>query len=205
MTIRAARENGYSMQDLRARVRERLLAEAPDHILVVEQDAGLRNLVEEELRTALEWPVEGCSREELAAKPGLAIGALAVTPQHALREVDSLFPSERPVVPVRYSAADEHLKTIRALRKPSVIAVVSASGLFLEVARSVLAPAIGNRHELREILLPDESPSAARAADLAFCDTVARKQMRSRKAIHYRLLLQQSIDYVATAMKSYRS
>src|SRR3989442_14839799 len=31
MTIRAARENGYSMQELRARVRERLLAEAPDH------------------------------------------------------------------------------------------------------------------------------------------------------------------------------
>jgi hypothetical protein len=193
------------MQELRARVRERLLAEAPDHILVVEQDVGLRKLVEEELRTALEWAVEGCTREELANKPGLAIGALAVTPQHALREVDSLFPRERPVVPVGYSAADEHLKTVRSLKKPSVIAVVSASGLFLEVARGVLAPAIGNRHELREILLPDENPAAARAADLAFCDSIARKQIRSQKVIHYRLLLQQSIDYVATAMNSYRS
>jgi DNA-binding transcriptional regulator YhcF (GntR family) len=204
MTIRVARESGYSMQALRQRVRERLLAEAPDHILVVEQDAGLRRLIEEELRVALEWPVKACSREELVANPGVAIGALAVAPQHAIKEADPLFPKERPVVPLGYSAADEHLKMIRNLRKPSVIAVVSASELFLEVARGILAPAIGNRHELREILLPDEDASAARAADLVFCDSIARKRVRSTKALHYRLLLPKSIDYIAAAMKSYR-
>src|SRR5262245_3862048 len=105
-TIAAAREKGYSMQQLRARVRERLLAEAPDHLLVVEQDSGLRDLIREELRSVGKWNIEGCSREDLQSNPGLAIGALAVTPQHALRFVSLLFPKERPVVPVRTSPAE---------------------------------------------------------------------------------------------------
>jgi DNA-binding FadR family transcriptional regulator len=205
VTIRTARQSGYSMQDLRQRVRERLLAEAPDHILVVEQDEGLRKLFEAELRESLAWPVQGCSRKDLQAAPGLAIGALAVAPQYALQEVDVLFPRDRPVVQLQFSTADEHLKTIRDLHRPSVIAVVSASELFLEVARGVLASAAGNRHELQEIFLPHQSAAAAKAADLVFCDSIARKQARLSAAIHYRLILPKSIDYVAAAMKSYRS
>ena len=200
-TIAIARESGHTLQSLRERVRARLLAQPPDHILVVEQDEGLRELLSEELRSQLPWAVEGCSREQLASNPGLAIGALAVAPQHATRKVGRLFPKERPVVAVRYSHADEPLKAIRALRGPSVIAVVSASSLFLEVARSVLAPALGNRHELREILLPAESPAAAKAADVVFCDSIAKKRIRLRRAIHYRLVMQESIDYIATSMR----
>jgi hypothetical protein len=82
--------------------------------------------------------------------------------------------------------------------------VVSASGLFLEVARSILAPALGRRHELREIQLGSEQPSAARAADLIFCDSIARKKVRSAKSIHYPLVSAESIQYVKTAIESYR-
>ena len=200
-TIASAREKGFSLQELRERVRERLLAEPPDHILVIEQDEGLRELICEELRSQLRWTVEGCSREHLAANPGLAIGALAVAPQHAIRDASRLFPKERPVVPLRYSHADAHLKAIRALRGPSVIAVVSGSKLFLEVARGLLAPAIGNRHELREILVHEEGASAARASDLVFCDSIAKKRLRMPRAIHYRLVLPASIEDVATSMR----
>ena len=105
-------------------------------------------------------------------------------------------------MPVRYALADEHLKMIRALKKPSVIAVVSSSRLFLEVARSILAPALGSRHELREVHLESEEPSAARAADVIFCDSIARKRMRSSKAIHYPLVSEESIQYVTTALES---
>src|SRR6185436_1491022 len=63
-TIAVARENGHTLQSLRERVRERLLAQPPDHILVVEQDEGLRELIIEELRSQLPWAVEGCTREQ---------------------------------------------------------------------------------------------------------------------------------------------
>jgi DNA-binding transcriptional regulator YhcF (GntR family) len=204
-TIAMARENGYSLQELRERVRERLLAQAPDHILVVEQDEGLRELMREELRSVEKWVVDGCTREDIASTPGLAIGAMAVTAQHALRLVSPLFPKERPVVPVSYSPADEHLKVIRGLRNPSVIAVVSSSRLFLEVARSILAPAIGSRHALREVCLQDEEPDTVRGADVIFCDSIARTRIRFAKVLHYPLLSTESIAYVKTAMESYQS
>lgn len=204
-TITRARENGYSLQQLRERVRERLLAQAPDHVLVVEQDVELRDLIREELRAAVDCDVSGCSRDELASNPGLAIGALAVTPHHALRHVQSLFPKQRPAVPVRYSHADEHLRFIRALQRPSVIAVISSSTVFLDVARSLLAPSMGSRHELREIYLPKDNPAAARAADVVFCDSIARKRIRLAKAMHYSLLAKDSVKYVVSALESYRS
>jgi DNA-binding transcriptional regulator YhcF (GntR family) len=204
-TIATARENGYSLQELRQRVRERLLAQPPDHILVVEQDEGLRELMREELRSVEKWVVDGCTREDIASTPGLAIGAMAVTAQHALRLVSPLFPKERPVVPVSYSPADEHLKVIRGLRNPSVIAVVSSSRLFLEVARSILAPAIGSRHALREVCLQDEEPDTVRGADVIFCDSIARTRIRFAKVLHYPLLSTESIAYVKTAMESYQS
>jgi DNA-binding transcriptional regulator YhcF (GntR family) len=203
-TITIARENGFSLQQLRERVRERLLLEPPDHLLVVEQDEGLRDLMREELRLAVKCNVAGCTREELQANPGLAIGALAVT-HHAYRQVHAMFPKDRPVVSVRYALADEHLTKIRSLKKPSVIAVVSSSRLFLEVARSILAPAMGNRHELREVHLQSEAPASARSADLIFCDSMAQKRVRSPKAMHYPLVSSESIQYVTTALESYRS
>jgi GntR family transcriptional regulator len=204
-TIMMARESGYSLQQLRERVRERLLAESPDHILVVEQDEELRGLIREEIASVTDWGVLGSSRENLAANPGLAIGALVITPQHAFRHVRPLVPKERTVVPVRYAPADKHLRIIRDLKEPSVIAVVSSSGLFLETARSILAPAIGNRHDLREIHIPMEDPGAARAADVIFCDSIAMKRIRSPKAIHYPLISTDSIEYVVTAVESYRA
>jgi GntR family transcriptional regulator len=203
-TITMAREEGYSLQQLRERVRERLLLEPPDHLLVVEQDEGLRELIREELRSAVKCVVNGCTREDLAATTGLAIGALAVTPHHAYRQVNSMFPKDRPVVAIRYALADEHLKTIRALKRPSVVAVVSSSRLFLEVARSILAPSMGNRHELREVHLQSEEPAAASAADLIFCDSIAKRRLRAPRAIHYPLVSSESIQYVKTALESYR-
>jgi len=48
-SIRRAKEMGYSLKVLTERVRERLLAEPPDHILVVEQEAGLREIIRKEV------------------------------------------------------------------------------------------------------------------------------------------------------------
>lgn len=204
-TITRAREKGYSLQQLRERVRERLLAQAPDHLLVVEQDQELRDLICEELRGSLDCDINSCSRDDLAGNPGLAIGALAVTPHHALRSVQSLFPKQRPVVPVRYSHADEQLRFIRALTRPSVIAVISSSRLFLDVARGILAPAMGSRHELREIYLAAEDHASARAADVVFCDSFAKKRIRLAKAMPYSLLAKDSVKYVVTTLESYKS
>lgn len=202
MTIHAARERGYSLQALRERLRERLLAEPPDHILVIDQEPGLRRLLQEEIHAALGWPVEDCAREDLAANPGLAIGALVVAPQYALEDVKAIVSKDRLTIPIAFSAADGHLERIRSLERASVIAVVSVSAGFLKTAQSLLAPAVGRRHSLCQFLLPLEDGGALRGADVIFCDSVAMQQVASPKAVHYRVVALASLEYLKSAMES---
>ena len=208
-TIRAARERGYTLQQLRSRVRERLMAEPPDHILVVEGENELRRVIEEEIRSQGRWPVQGCSRQDLAADPARAIGALIATPQYALADVAGLAPKEFPAVPLTFSEAGEHLTRIRQLPNPSVVAVVSVSPVFLAAARSVLAPALGGRHSMMERQAPLADASAAldgtAAADLVFCDSVTHGSVKSKKHILYRVVDKASIKYLMSAMESYQT
>lgn len=208
-TIALARQSGYSLQALRQRVRERLLAQPPDHILVVEEEDGLRGIVEEEIRAAVRWPVEGCARGTLASDPARAIGALIATPRYALHDVEPYAPGGFPPVPLAFSAAAEHIEKIRKLRDPSVVAVASVSQAFLAAARSLLAPAIGDRHSLVECLASPEDvdPAGSRigAADLVLCDAVACALMPADKSVLYRLIDSGSLDYLASAMEAYEA
>jgi GntR family transcriptional regulator len=183
-------------------VRERLLAEPPDHILVIDTDAGLRRLLQEEIRAAINFRVEACSRLELAANPGLGIGALAVAAHYAIRDVNSLLPKDRPAVPLEFGAADEQVEMIRNRREPSVAAVVSVSEGFLQTARSVLAPAAGRRHVLQEFLLPLPDPKALAAADVVFADSIAAREVKHRCLIPYRLVTPASLSYLASALRA---
>src|ERR1700722_14565004 len=49
-SIERAREMGFTLQALTQRVRERLLVQPPDHILVVSEEEGLRDLIRAEVR-----------------------------------------------------------------------------------------------------------------------------------------------------------
>lgn len=204
VTIELARRHGYSLQDLRERMRQRLLAQPPDHILVIEEEPGLRQLLQEEIRQSLGCAVVGCSRGELANNSSLMIGALAATPQYAVGDTEPLVPKDRPVVPIAFCPADEHVGLVRKLGSPCVVAVVSVSRLFLQAAQGFLAPAVGRRHTLSQYLLPLESPNVLRGADVVFCDSVAIRQVKHTNRIHYRLALRKSLEYLSSAMESYQ-
>lgn len=203
--IRISREQGYSLQDLRFRVRERLRAEPPDHILVVEEEDGLRRILEEEIRLAGKWRVASCSRKELALQPGVVIGALLTAPSYASGEVERFAVKEFPVVPLAFSDAEEQLARVPKLRDPSVVALVSVSPVLLTAARSLLAPALGERHTLIEQQAPLQDARALRAADLIFCDCIARRQIKARNCILYHVVDEASMRYLKSAMESYQS
>jgi DNA-binding transcriptional regulator YhcF (GntR family) len=204
MTIQVARERGYSLQDLRECFRERLLAEPPDHALVVDQEPGLRRLLQQEIADALHWPVECCAREDLASNPGLAIGALVVVPQYAFEDVKPLVPKAHLTVPVGFNSADHYVERIRQLPQSSVIAVVSVSLGFLKTAISLLASAVGRKHSLCQVLLPQDDLGVLRSADVVFCDSVAIRQVKNPRAIHYKLVAASSLEYLASAVASYQ-
>jgi DNA-binding transcriptional regulator YhcF (GntR family) len=204
-TIKLAREQGYTLQMLRERVRARLLAQPPDRVLVIEEESGLRSLLQEEIRAVLGRPVEGCMLSELATDPGMGIGALTVAAQYAIADVDPLVPKGVPAVPLAFSVADEQLEILRKLKQPSVVAVVSVSGVFLKTARSLLVPALGQRHTLREFSFPLEDPTALSAVDVVFADSIVRSRVKHSNVIQYQLIRPSSLEYLVTALKSYES
>lgn len=199
--IRRAHEEGYTFQQLRERVRERLLAEPPDHILVIDRDSGLREIMRCEIQDALGWPVQTCSQEEFANAPGRAVRAQVAAPDYALADVDTLVPKHRPAVSITFSDADEQVELIRNLREPSIIGVISVSETLLTTARSLLAPALGRRHSLRGFLISRDVKVDLRAVDVAFCDSLAMSLAVCRRKVHYQLIQPQCLEYLAVAIE----
>jgi DNA-binding transcriptional regulator YhcF (GntR family) len=202
-SIQRARNLGYTLQALRQRVRERLMAQAPDHLLVVEQEPGLREIIQAEVRERFGWSAEGCSCEELTKEPGLAIGAQVLVPNHLLDDMKPLVPRNRPAIGIVHSRADEHVVLIRKLQNPSIVAVVSVSESVLKTARSFLAPELGNRHTLKELLVAQETSIKLDAADLVFCDSITRSIVRSRRKVHYRLIAADCLEHIAASLSAY--
>ncbi|MFL6426919.1 MAG: GntR family transcriptional regulator [Acidobacteriaceae bacterium] len=199
-SIKRAKDMGYSLQALRARVRERLLAQPPDHILVVEQEPGLREVIQWEVQEQVRWPVEGCSPEQFAKEAALAIGAQVFAPSHIIEYLKPLIPLQRPAVSITYAYADEHLELIRKLTRPSIVAVASVSESLLKTARGVFAPAIGRKHVFQEHLLPMNNKLKLEGVDLVFCDSLAMKLVACRHKVKYQLIPSDCLDYLVTSV-----
>jgi DNA-binding transcriptional regulator YhcF (GntR family) len=152
-TIRLARERGHSLQQLRERVRDRLLLEPADHLLIVAPEKELGEVMVEEIRQAAGPTLAECPITELQRNLGMAIGARLLTPVYLVDDLERMLPKPRPIVPITYSLADDHLAAIRNLCDPSTVGVISVSKVFLKTARGLLAPAIGGRHSFHEFLL----------------------------------------------------
>ncbi len=200
--IRIGRGRGYSLQALRERAQQRMLASPPDHILVVEQAPGLRQLLQEELRGALGWPVQSCSASELKGNRNLVIGAQVVATQYAISDVDPLVPKDHPAIPIAFQTGDEQMQKLSQLRQPSVVAVVSVSRTFLRSWQGLFESSLGKQHTLLEFRLPLESSDALDGADLVFCDSVGMRSVTHPKRIHFRLIAPESLEYIASSMNS---
>jgi GntR family transcriptional regulator len=201
-TIQRARAMGYSLQALRESVVIRLSAQPPDHLLVVEQEPGLRRIIQAEIYSMIGKPVEVCSQQELSKNPELSVGAQLVAPEYVLHLVRPLVPRNRPSIPLIFSAADEHVRLIRSLPEPSIVAVASVSQTLLKTARSLLASALGSRHTFREVLISPNGSTELRGVDIAFCDSLAMPVVRCRRKIHYRLIAPKCLEDLAAVFEA---
>jgi GntR family transcriptional regulator len=203
-TIQRAKQMGHSLQALMECARNRLLAESPDHILVVEEEPGMRQIIRQEVHDALGWVVESCSPKQFTREPGLAVGAQVFAPNHIIEELVPLIPQSRPPVSITYRGVDQHLDLIRGLKNPSIVAAVSISASLLRVARGSFAPAIGRRHTFQEFLLQQDERSEVSGVDVAFCDSVAMTTVKCRRKIRYRLVDSNCLEHLAAVLEPVR-
>ncbi len=194
-TIQRARENGYSLQALRQKVLERLLAEPPDRVIVVEDEPELAVIIREEIRAVLKKPVSACSIPQF--KKSEASDAQVVGMDYALRELKGSGPGDRPHMRLEISAATEHLKCIGKLKESSIVGIASVSRAFLKAAKGLLAPLAGSQHRLNARLVKPPNVVDFREADVVFCDSVSMPLVQCRKKFRYQLIAASSLMDIA--------
>ena len=152
-TVQLAQKHGYSLQQLAARLQERLLAEPPDHLLIVEPEKGLGELMREEIREAIGYAPETCSVSMLRQNPGLAIGAVMLTPHYLVDGLKCIPAAHRNVVPITYAPMEPHLEIVASLSEPSMLGVLSISTAGLKTASGPIAGVVGDRHSFQLFLM----------------------------------------------------
>ena len=200
-TIRRARELGYSLQALRYHVLERLRAQPPDHILVVEHEPELSQVMRAEICSKIGDRVESCTLDQLSRTPELALGAQVVAPERQVPLINPLLSSKLPCISLAFASAEECLGQIRSLTKPSAIGVASISKTFLKTARSLLAPVVGRKHIMKMFLLASNRRGSLDGMDIVFCDAVTMPLVRRSRKIQYRMISEQCLDDIAVSLK----
>lgn len=200
--IQMAETQGYKPLQFCRRVLERFQTQRLNHLLVVTEDPGLRQLLRAELTEQIKFPVTVCSIEELSRNPTLAMGALVVGLHGNTQKCSRFLPKDRPPYSVPLNTAVQEVALVQRLREPSAIAVVSVSELFLQTARALFAPALGDRHSLREFLVPREKPRTLASFSFVFCDSITRRQVKAKNLIHYRLVSAAAFEYIRNAIAS---
>jgi GntR family transcriptional regulator len=200
-TIRRASELGYSLQALRHQVLERLRAQPPDHILVVESEPELSQVICAEIRSKIGKRVQSCTLDVLSRAPELALAAQVVAPERQVHLINPLLSPKLPCISLAFASAEGSLDSIRSLTKPSAIGVASISKTFLKTARSLLAPVVGRKHIMKMFLLSANRGGALDGMDIVFCDAVAMSLVRRGRKIQYRLIAKQCLEDIAVSLK----
>lgn len=203
VAIKQARGRGFSVRQLYERLEERMAAAPPQRLLVISDDPGMRDVLPTELKAHFDYRVDTCSPGDLLSKPELAAGALVISPQGHIPQIRPALPRERPVVPITYSSADPHLESMGRLTTPSVIAVVSVSAYFIQMACGVLQTIDGG-HTTQSYLLKNPRAKWDRSADVVVCDAISCDAVQSsgkpRIVLTYKLISDDCIDVIAAAM-----
>ncbi len=153
--LQHARDGGYALTEVQARVKHWLELQPPDHFLVIEPDAELRAILCAEIEALTGFRVRGMSLEECAAE-GLAAGAAAVALYGQAERVREVLPADTNRLIVLHSrSVPESLAGAQRPGADALIAVVSRWPEFLRWARTVLVaagvdPAALNFRDARE-------------------------------------------------------
>lgn len=137
--FRRAHELGLSTPALRRRMAGWVAAPAPDHWLLVDPDAELRQIVVTELRGATEREVRDCSIDDCNAQTLCRAVVCCRPSQESL--VRSVVPAGIELLVLPITSANQWLQSRMPVFETLLIAVVSHWPEFLDKARTMLAAA----------------------------------------------------------------
>jgi len=137
--FQAVRELGLPAAAVRNRVAQWIAAPPPDHLLLIDPDPELRQILLTEIREATTFPVKDISLEDLNAE-ALA-GAIPLCRPSKTRLIRAALPSGIELLTLPIRSANAWLTPWLPVPPGHLIGVVSHWPDFLEIARTVLIAA----------------------------------------------------------------
>lgn len=136
--LHIARDKGFSLSDIQARIKHWLELELPDHFLIIEPDNEMRHILAVEIEEATGFPVMGVDPDQLKAKPEWLVGAAPVAMYGQAEDVRALLPPDTECLLLHSRSVPESLQGQQPPAPGSLIAVVSRWPEFLRWSRTIL-------------------------------------------------------------------
>ena len=138
--FRSARELQVPLSAVRARLRHWLELQPPDHFLLIEPDAELREIVAAEMRATVTFPVKGADLSACDDKDALH-ACIPVALPSKVETVRKRLPAGTDLLPLHVRSATDSLGSWLPARQDVLIAVVSRWPDFLKRAQTMLIAA----------------------------------------------------------------
>jgi DNA-binding transcriptional regulator YhcF (GntR family) len=136
--LRLARERGFSLEEIKSRARLWLELQPPDHLLLIDPDRELRQILKAEIRASCNFTIQDISLEELRTTP-LAVGAAPVCLYGIAEEARASIPRDTTLLLLHTSPIAGELRKIKNLKPGTFLTIVSHWPGFLDWARKLIA------------------------------------------------------------------
>jgi len=191
--FRSARKQGVSLPALRARLRQWLELQPPDHFLLVEPDGELRRIVAAEIQLAVSLPVVSCGLED---SPKMLEGSVPVALPNRIVSVRQALPEGTELLTLRFRSVPSSLGQWLPAPSGSLVGIASKWPEFLKLAHTMLSAAGFHRDSL--VLRDARRPNWQRGLKqtvAVVCDSVTAKELPvGCRAIPFSLLAESSIE-----------
>lgn len=191
--FRSARREGVSLPALRARLRQWLELQPPDHFLLIEPDAELRRIVEAEIRQAVSLPVVSCGLDDC---PKLLDGAIPVALPNRVVAVRQALPEGIELLTLGFRSVPASLGKWLPVPSGALVGIASKWPDFLKLARTMLSAAGFHPDSLvlRDAGKPNWQRGLKQTAAVV-CDSVTAKELPAGcRAIPFSLIAESSLD-----------
>jgi DNA-binding transcriptional regulator YhcF (GntR family) len=133
--VRSARKSGVTLPALRARLRQWLELQPPDHFLLIEPDEELRRIVASEIQQQAAWPVQSCDLTEL---PAALDGAIALALPNRAAAVREALPAGSDLLTLEFRSVTASLAAYLPAPSAALVGIASRWPNFLKIARTML-------------------------------------------------------------------
>lgn len=191
--FRSARKQGVSQPVLRARLRQWLELQPPDHFLLIEPDEELRRIVAAEMQQAVTLPVASCGLQD---SPKALEGSIPVALPNRVVTVRQSLPDGTELLALRFRSVPSSLGRWLPAPSGALVGVTSKWPEFLKLARTMLNAAGFHPDSLvlRDAREPNWQRGLKQTAAVV-CDSVTAGELPAGcRAIPFPLLAESSID-----------